>query len=191
MHISKLNYSFPSQILCSDDHYSCTSSEEGFSRRRNLDYRVVVPPIHPDRIPFSGRLLDSKNRRLQIWMDHLIFHHLRNSSFLLPPKRYQPLQGSTIRSHFTSLVCPYCLALVIFLGGPQSIQVVRASDIEVEVESSFISESELSDQNSAQMFFVILTSLMISQVHLATNNNFYHFLHCRFSSLCHLHWDGP
>ena len=118
---------------------------------------------HHQPTPFSGRLLDSKNRRLQIWMDHLIFHHLRNSSFLLPPKRYQPLQGSTIHSHCISLVCPYCLALVIFLGGPQSIQVVRASDIEVEVESSFISESELSDQNSAQMFFVILTSLMISK----------------------------
>ena len=99
-------------------------------------------------------------------MDHLIFHHLPISS-LLPPKCYQPLQGSTIHSHCTSLVCPYCLALVFFLGGPQSVQVVRASDIEVEVESSFIdsfiSESELSDQNSAQVFFVILTSLMISK----------------------------
>ena len=32
------------------------------------------------------------------------------------------------------------------------------SDIEVEVESSFISELELSAQNSAQVFFVVISA---------------------------------
>ena len=193
MHISKLIYSFPSQILCSrwfDDHYSCTSSE-GFSRRRNLDYRVVVPPIHPDRIPFSGSLLDSKDRKLQIWMDHLIFHHYRTL-----PSSSHPSATNHSKAQPSILIASSSLPILpgtrLFFGGGVPKVFKSSGRAILKSRSSPPSSPNRNCQIKTQRkYFSSSLQVWWFPSPLATNNNFYRFLHCRFSSLCHLHWDGP
>ena len=81
-------------------------------------------------------------------LDHLIPHHLPNSSstqMLLRLNTNHPFCSNSSHQPSPSILpgtCYFC---------PKNVQVVRVSDIEVEVES-FISELKLSVQNSAQVF---------------------------------------
>ena len=93
---------------------------------------------------------------LRMWLDHLLPHHLLNSSFLLLPlKRYWDSTPTILRanhpfysnpSHQPSPPMPPGTRLFFGSQMPEIIQVFISSDIEVEVEFTFISESEFSVQ---------------------------------------------
>ena len=135
---------------------------------------LVVPPTHPQSkfifwYPFRYQVL-TRSASYKYGWTFTICRLQIPSLLLLPPKRYWDLTPTilsptipSIQTHRISLVSPYCLSLVFFFGSQtlEIIQVFISSDIGIEVESSFISESKISDQNSAQVFFVVLTSLMI------------------------------
>ena len=126
---------------------------------------------------------------LRMWLDHLLPHHLLNSSFLLLPlKRYWDSTPTILRanhpfysnpSHQPSPPMPPGTRLFFGSQMPEIIQVFISSDIEVEVEFTFISESEFSVQKFKTQHKYFSSSLRVwwFRVHLATNNNFYRVLH--------------
>ena len=111
---------------------------------------------------------------LRMWLDHLLPHHLLNSSFLLLPlKRYWDSTPTILRanhpfysnpSHQPSPPMPPGTRLFFGSQTPEIIQVFISSDIvsrgRVHLHL-WIGIFSSKVQNSAQIFFVVLTSLMI------------------------------